>query len=296
VTFGDVLPDGIDALFAACHDPLVISTADFLPRGSCEDGTGLTTPGGMAAYAAVYQAPAVNMSGAFPSDLEAVLDSVYTWLPFEFDFRTKECELSLDLQMTVRGMALQDAETTWLEADGKPALNLHLEAPSSSTLFALGNLLSEVSCPSDFNLPFELLMNAFLPNGPHHILLEDVSLDVRFSFAHTGRDVTVRAGSDFDFSAVSLSPDLPATITNAVGTFEDILGAQTGITAESLKSGINTSIAGAVTLAGLVSRLESLVEDAVPTGHSICSLTISNAKLIMATSRFCLPAVTPIPL
>lgn len=289
ITFGSTLPDGLDEVMKVCHDPLTINATAFNPKGTCADGTGLTTSGGVAAWAVLYRAPSVNLSGIFPANLAASLDQ--TLLMTTPRFPVQNCEGSVNLNLIIQGVSFHDADNDWVTRDdGRPAYKLDLDPTSTSSSFAHGTIISTFQCPSVFNVLVENWLRNNAPNGLHSIFLDNVDFDVWFSFTSSGRDVSVGIETDFDFTKVHLSPELDPDFYD--GTFEEFLQEYLGTTASGLKSQINNGISGALATSGLASNFESMLEGAVPAGHGICSLKERNGKLIMTTSRICGP---PLP-
>ena len=283
VTFDRTLPNAVEEVMATCLDPLEITEFPLPATGACASSSDLQSPDAQLLWFALATQPPIDASAAFSTAEDALVEVYHIdGLPFPFE----GCDIFLDVNMTIWGLEFTNAEAKWVMHNGVPAFTLDLDPTHSSTEFASGVISRNVDCPNPINEP---IVAGFVPNGVSSIKLDDVDLDVWFDLAISDSHVTATTTVDFDFSQMRLSPALAPIVQNSQGSFQDIVEAQTGMTMDDLKGQANRTLASK--LSAVRDQLENLIEAAVPDGQKICSLTVTNGKLVMTTRS----GICPLP-
>jgi hypothetical protein len=283
ITFGTALPDALEDLFHTCQDPLVLdpdkTTLDL--GGTCTSTSQLPTTASQLLWIGLASQPDVDVSGLYSDDLTSALTDVYHFqgLPWPM----QNCDIYIDLGgMKIKGVSLTDLASAWTTHDGKPALWVDFDQTAGAK-FASGTVEGDVACPDPLN---EIVIKPKLPNGAYSLSLEGLDIDIWISFSFSGSTVTASVQADVDLSGISISPALN------YGDIEELL-ADAGYDLPTLESLVEH---------GLISSLHSVAQQAaaqlqatVPSGQSICSISVANGVLTMSTALVC-PILKPVAL
>lgn len=280
VTFDRTLPRAIEEVFGTCLDPLRVSESPIDPGGVCDSIADLQTAEAQLLWLALKTQPPIDASAAFASAKDALVEVYHIdRLPFP----VQNCDIFLDVNMAIQGLSFTNAEAKWIMHGQAPAFTLGLDHTQSSTQFASGTIDRNVDCPNPAN---ELVVAGYVPKGAASVKLDDVDLDVWFDLTFSGSDVTVTTQVALEFSRMRLDPPLSQKVVDSQGTFQEIVEAQTGSTMTDLKDQANRTLAKK--LSSVRDQIKKMVQDAIPTGHHICSMTVVSGKLVMTTTNgFC---------
>lgn len=279
VVYDQTLPYAIEDVFATCHQPLAFTpAAPFDPAGSCDSFSDLPDLPSQIVWGGLATYDPIDVAGAFPSDLTSLM-STTVWVYDPLSWPLQNCDIEIETDLDLAGLELTGVDSSWTTHGGLPALTIDFD-PTGAPL-ATGDIDGTAHCPSLFGFLNQAIINPHLPRGYHTISLGGVDLDVWFSLAFSGRDVTATVDVAVNASSISLSPPLDS----AIGDFQSLLADQ-GITLAKLTRDLERSLEAE--LAGTADQIALLVEAGVPAGQRICSLGVASGKLTMKTAAKCL--------
>jgi len=277
--FDQRLPNALEDLFAQCHEPLVVKRHEVSPVGTCE-GQPLTDYGDVEVQTlalALLMQPDLDFRPVFPLSMVGALDEIHGFegLPWP----VQNCEIFLDLDLELLGLGLVDLDAQWVTHDGSAALTVDLDRDTTFP-FIEGTIEGDVDCPSAINEP---AIQPSLPNGNYEITVSGVDVDVWFMLDVVDDRVVVSVDSEVELGAISISPALSNTVTNAAGNIEDILEEVTGKDLADFESDVNDNLADR--LESMRATLEDEINDEVDSDATVESVSIVNGRLEIETSK-----------
>ncbi len=281
LTFDDRLPGAMENVFDDCHDPMVFEPSAVIdPLGTCA-GQPLNDYGGleeqMLAIALALQDD-IDLTGSFPGGIEAALTDIYKFedvLPWP----TQNCEIFIELDMDLEGLALTDLDARWMNHGGVPSLHVDFDRETSRS-FISGEIDGDVDCPSAFNEPF---IQPHLPNGDYTIDLSGVDLDVWFEFEVSGGEVSTSVEADFDIGGASIDPALSSLLVDNVGDIESILEQSTGMALGDLADDVSVEVE--TQLAPLATALDDAINDEIDAGYTVQSVSVVAGELVVLATK-----------
>lgn len=280
ITFDDRLPSAMENVFDDCHDPITFDpTTSLAPLGSCE-GQPLTDYGGVEeqvlAIALASQGD-IDLGGSFPGGIDAALNDIHKFedvLPWPL----QNCEIFIELDLDLHGLALTDLDARWLNHSGTPSLRVDFDRDTSQP-FISGEIEGDVDCPSAINEP---VVQPHLPDDNYTINLTGVDLDIWFEFEVVDGQIETSVDSDVDIGGISISPAFSPMVTDNVGSIEDILEDSTGMALADLTADIEDAINDE--MSGLAGSLDDAINDELDDGYTAQSVEIDGGELkIVAT-------------
>ncbi len=281
LTFDDRLPGAIETVYDDCHDPLVVDPETLItPLGTCS-GQPLD-PGWTLEEVALATVLAslddIDVSGAFPQDVEAALTDIFKFSG-AFPFPLQNCEVFIELDMQLNGVALTNMDAAWLDVGGVPTLRLSLEQDASISLIE-GDIDGDVDCPVALNEP---MIQPHLPNGPHTIDLSSVDLTVDLGLQVVGGQVVADTSVQLSLGSLSITPPLSAEVVSRIGDIDTLLASTTELTVADLANSIAAQISAA--LDPLSDLVASAINDEVLPGYTVDSVTVVGGELVVDSTK-----------
>lgn len=281
LTFDDRLPSAMENVFDDCHDPMVLDPSAVIdPLGSCA-GQPLNAYGGieeqMLALALATQSD-IDLTDSFPGGIEDALVDIYKFedvMPWPM----QNCEIFIELDMDLDGLALTDLDARWVEHGGVPSLHVDFDRQTSLS-FISGDIDGDVDCPSAINEP---VIQPHLPNGSYTIDLTGVDLDLWFEFEIVGGEVSTSVEADFDIGGANISPALSNLLVDNVGDIESILEQSTGMALDDLADDVTAELG--VQLAPLAASLDSAINNEIEAGYTVKSVSVVSGELVVEATK-----------
>jgi len=296
-TFDSTLPDALETVFAECTDPIsltseteTIDLAGDCSLGDFDEASETTLVLGLASLGELELGGPI-----FPAGFESHLNDIYLFEGFPWPIQG--CKVYMETAMDFGSIRMTDLQSSWTTRSSSPSLHIdfdftptynpwtHTWSSSNDVEIAEGEIDSEVDCPNPLN---ELFIQPLLPEGDYEIELENMDLDLWVKLDHDGADVTAELDVRVNIGSIELDPPLNSTLQSYVGTFEEVLEDAGSTSQDSMdlsKEGLEELFEDNLTaaLAEVASGVEQLVEDAVPAGHTICSIEVDGGELVMVT-------------
>lgn len=281
LTFDDRLPLAMETVFDDCHDPMVLEPSAVIdPLGSCA-GQPLGAYGGLEeqvlALSLATQSD-IDLTDSFPGGIEAALVDIYKFenvMPWPM----QNCEIFIELDMDLDGLALTDLDARWANHGGVPSLHVDFDRATSLS-FISGEIDGDVDCPSAINEP---IIQPHLPNGSYEIDLTGVDLDIWFEFEVVGGEVSTSVEADFDIGGASVDPALSSLLVDNVGDIEDILEQSTGMALGDLADDVTVEVGAQ--LAPLAASLDDAINDEIDAGYTVKTVSVVSGELVVEATK-----------
>lgn len=267
--FDGRLPSAMEEVFASCHDPLVIEpgmTSVSLTNG-CTFAD-VTSAEGQALLFALAAQGDMELGAPIPEDV-AVFEDVIDGLPWP----VQNCEIRITTAVEFDGLDLYDLDAAWTTHDSRPSLHVDFDFDGTQRV-GTADVDVDIDCPSGLS---EWLIKTFKnkmideADGRHAIYASSMDLDLWIELSSTSSDLS--GVTDVRFTVGDLWVDIDWSAL-------DVNGASYEESSRALfESEADAMLEDA--LADLGETTAELLEDAIPSGHVICSVSQSGGQLTL---------------
>lgn len=276
--FDSRLPAGIKEVFDHCHpDGLTFTysstSVDF--KGNCKVPNDLPSlPGQLVFTAAAAKSP---LAMDFPGKLYDMRGSFA-----DFPWPLQNCYASWDSEVYFWAMGFSSLATSWVSRNGAPALKLSFgNVRKQTTPYykpAYSNTIATANCPSPIN---QGLVRGKLDssgiNGVGDIRAKDFDLDLYFLFTEKDHALSVSVEAEPKLADISIDVDWNKLPKKAKTEFDKQLADLTDSISDSIGSQLDP----------LAPLIATPMQGAIPSGHELCSVSVRNGQLVIATDDKC---------
>lgn len=285
--FDSRLPEAMEEVFAQCHDPLVIEPG--MTSISLTNGCQLGDVSGVEAQTLLLALGAqgdMDLGAAIPEHVATFTDTI-DGLPWP----VQNCEIRITTEVEFDGLDLYDLDANWTTHDSKPSLHVDFDFNGTQRV-GTADVDVDVDCPSGLSA---WLINTFKgkmideAEGRHAIYASNMDLDLWIELSSTSSDLSGVTDVQFTVGDLYVNIDWAALGVNGA-SYEESSRALFEAEADAMLEDA---------LADLGETTAELIEDAVPAGQVICSVSQSGGELTLKSddpgARQCLVTYTMTP-
>ena len=264
------LPDAMDEYMGACHDEINLDDAAqvLTPLGDCTSFSGLSSDAQLVALGVT-----VNGDVAVPAVFDATTESslhVSTTLVDPIPWPYQNCDIDVDTTgLSFVGLSLTDFDASWRTRSGEPSLSFDFD-PIPGEVVIDGDIDLSADCPVLAN---EWVLNGYLPNGFHEVSVDGLDVDVYFRITVVSGQAVVTVESDVNATGLTVSPAFSSQFVNNVGEVEDLLADHAGFDLQTTLAAAEGNVDAG--FASIAPSVEAMINDAIPSGESICSVNVT---------------------